>query len=75
MLSLELAKSVGQFKETGGSQKAMCKAMEDRIEKERIEVLTKNISNMIKKLNLTVEQAMNVIEVSDEDKEILEKKF
>ena len=53
----------------------MCKAMEDRIEKERIEVLTKNIDNMMKKLNLTAEQAMNVIEVSDEDREILIKKF
>lgn len=71
----ELAKPVRHFKETEGGQKAMCKAMEDRIEKERIEILTKNIKNMMKKLNLTAEQAMNVIEVSDGDKEILEKNF
>ena len=71
----ELAKPVRHFKETEGGQKAMCKAMEDRIEKERIEVLTKNIENLMDTMRWTAEQAMNALKISDEDKEILVKKF
>ena len=71
----ELAKPVRHFKETEGGQKAMCKAMEDRIEKERIEVLTKNIENLMDTMRWTAEQAMSALKVSDEDKEVLLKKF
>ena len=53
----------------------MCKAMEDRIEKERIGVLTKNIVNLMDTMRWTAEQAMSALKVSDEDKEALLKKF
>lgn len=71
----ELAKPVRHFKETEGGQKAMCKAMEDRIEKERINVLAKDIENLMDTMRWTAEQAMSALKVSDEDKEILIKKF
>ena len=71
----ELAKPVRHFKETEGGQKAMCKAMEDRIEKERINVLAKDIENLMDTMRWTAEQAMSALKVSDEDKEVLLKKL
>ena len=71
----ELAKPVRHFKETEGGQKAMCKAMEDRIAKERVQVLTRSIEKLTKNLNMTVEQAMSVLDISDEDRESLIQKF
>lgn len=53
----------------------MCKAMEERIAKERIQVLTRSIENSMKNLNMTAEQVMFVLDISDEDREILIQKF
>ena len=53
----------------------MCKSMEDRIAKERVQVLTRSIEKLTKNLNMTVEQAMSVLDISDEDRESLIQKF
>ena len=75
----ELAKSVRYFKETEGGRDKMCKAIEDMKNKERqetrIETTFNDIKKMMKNLNLTMEQAMAAIEISDSDRAVLVKRF
>ena len=61
----------------------MCKVIEDYGDKRakeseettRIETKINDIKNMMKNLNLTLEQAMAAIEISDSDRAILIKRF
>ena len=57
----------------------MCKAIEDMKNKERqetrIETTFNDIKKMMKNLNLTMEQAMAAIEISDSDRAVLVKRF
>lgn len=70
-----LKKPVKHFKETEGGRSQVCKAMEDRIDKERIEVLFKSVKSLMQNMKLSAEQAMTALDVSQEDKEVLMKKF
>jgi len=70
-----LKKPVRHFKETEGGQNQMCKAMEERIDRERIEVLYASIKSLMHNMKLSSEQAMEALNVSQEDKEVLRKKF
>lgn len=70
-----LQKPVRHFKETEGGQSQMCKAMEERINRERIEVLFESIKSLMENMKLSTEQAMEAMNVSAEDKAVLMKKF
>lgn len=57
----------------------MCKAMEERIKRERseerIEVLLGTVKSLMENMQLSANQAMKALDVSDEDKERLLKRF
>lgn len=75
----ESRKPVKHFKETEGGRSQMCKAMEERIDRERVderrEVLYKAIKNLMQSMKLSAEQAMEAMDISAEDKDALRKKF
>lgn len=79
MFYQELAKSVRHFKETEGGQNQVCKAMEERIDrerdKERIETLFAAVKNLMEAMKMTAEQAMTILKISDADKVVLAKRF
>ena len=70
-----LQKPVRHFKETEGGRSQMCKAMEERIDRERIEVLSESIKGLMENMKLSAEQAMEAMNVSAEDKKVLMKRF
>lgn len=72
---LELAKSVSHFKETEGGRSQMSKAMEERIDRERIETLFNVINNLMETMKMSAEQAMTILKISDDDKVVLSKRF
>lgn len=57
----------------------MCKAMEERIDrerdKERVETLFIAVKNLMEAMKMTAEQAMMALKISDIDREVLEKRF
>lgn len=57
----------------------MCKAMEERIDrekdKERIETLFGAVKNLMETMKMTTEQAMAVLKISDDDRNVLIKRF
>lgn len=53
----------------------MCKAMEERIDKERIDTLFNAIKGLMETMKFSAEQAMNAMQISDSDKAILAKRF
>ena len=61
--------------ETEGGQNQVCKAMEERIDRERIETLFAAVKNLMEAMKMTAEQAMTVLKISDADKVILAKRF
>lgn len=71
----ELKNTVKHFKETEGGRGQVCKAMEERIERERIENLFQLVKSLMKNTQWSVDQAMDALDVSKEDKERLLKKF
>lgn len=56
-----LQKPVRHFKETEGGRSQMCKAMEERIDRERIEVLFESIKSLMKNMKLSADQAMEAM--------------
>lgn len=79
MFYQELAKPVRHFKETEGGRSQVCKAMEERIdrekEKERIDNSFEHIKNLMEAMKMTAEQAMTILKISDADRAILSKRF
>ncbi len=79
MFYQELAKSVKYFKETEGGRNKVCKAMEERIDRERVEERIDTLFNAVKGLmnsmKMTAEQAMTAMCISEADKAILSKRF
>lgn len=71
----ELAKHVKHFKKTEGGMVRMCKAMEERIDRERIDNSFEHIKNLMEAMKMTAEQAMDILKIPDDDKAILAKKF
>ncbi len=53
----------------------MSKAMEERINRERIETLFGVVQDLMEAMKMTAEQAMSILKVSDEDKVVLSKRF
>lgn len=79
MFYQELAKPVRHFKETEGGRSQVCKAMEERIdrekEKERIDNSFEHIKNLMESMKMTAEQAMIALKIPDTDRAVLAKKF
>lgn len=75
MFYAELAKHVKHFKETEGGMERMCKAMEERVNRERIDNSFEHIKNLMEAMKITAEQAMEVLKIPDDDKAVLVKKF
>lgn len=75
MFYQELAKSVRHFKETEGGRNQMCKAMEERIDRERIDNSFEHIKNLMDAMKMTAEQAMAVLKIPDADRAVLFKRF
>lgn len=79
MFYQELIKPVRHFKETEGGRNQVCKAMEERIDRERVEeridTLFDAVKNLMEAMKMTAEQAMAVLKISDADRAILSKRF
>lgn len=75
MFYQELAKPVRHFKETEGGRSKVCKAMEERIDRERIETLFDVVKNLMEAMKMSAEQAMATLKISDADKVVLAKRF
>lgn len=75
----ELADQVRFYKDTEKGREIMCKIIEDYGEKKseetRIETKIDDIKNIMESLNLTLEQALSAIKVSDADRAILVKRL
>lgn len=75
----ELAKQVRFYKDTEKGRDIMCKIIEEygdkRAEVTRIETMVNDIKNLMESLNLTLEQALSAIKVSDADRAVLVKRF
>lgn len=71
----ELARPVRHFKEIEGGQYQMSQAMEERIERERINNSFELIKNLMESMKMTAEQAMAALKISDADRAVLAKKF
>ena len=64
----ELQDSVRHFKETEGGRSQMCKAMEERIDRENTKRRVKDVKSLMKNLSLTAEQAMDAINCTPEER-------
>ena len=70
----ELAKGVKHFKEEGGRER-MCEAVEKYAENTRLNSLLESVRKLMANMKLGAEQAMNVLEVNEHDREILQKRL
>ena len=78
-----LAKQIHYFKETEGGRAVMCKAVEElaetwaerRAEERRLDTMFVVVKNLMESMQWTVEQAMDALRISAEDKAILLKRF
>ena len=78
----ELAKGVKHFKEEGGRER-MCEAVEkyakdyaeEYAENARLNSLLESIRNLMENMKLGAEQAMNVLGIKEQDREILQKRL
>lgn len=74
----ELAKGVRHFKEEGG-RKRMCEAVEkyaeQKAENARLNSLLVSIKNLMESMQLSAEQAMTAMKVSEADKAVLMKEL
>ena len=70
----ELAKGVKHFKEEGGRER-MCEAVEKYAENVRLNSLLESVRKLMANMKLGAEQAMNVLEVNEHDREILQKRL
>ena len=53
----------------------MCEAVEKYAENVRLNSLLESIKNLMANMKLGAEQAMNILEISDRDREILRKEL
>lgn len=70
-----LAKQIHYFKETEGGRNIMCKAVDELVEKRRLDAMFDVVKNLMETMKLSVEQAMEAIKLSEEDRAILLKRF
>lgn len=79
----EFSKGVKHFKETEGGRKAMCEAVatyvnqkaEEIAEEKRIDTLLDSIKNLMQSMELTADQAMTALKISQDDRIILARRL
>ena len=83
----ELAKGIRHFKEEEGGRVIMCEAVERYAEKyaekyaeryaegKRIDTLYETVKNLMETMQLSAEQAMSAIKISENDRMILQKRL
>ena len=75
----ELAKGVKHFKEEEGGRKVMCEAVEKYAEQKaeiaRLNNLLDSIKKIMANMKMGAEQAMNVLEVNESDRIVLQKRL
>ena len=79
----ELAKSVRHFKEEEGGRKVMSEAVEKyaeqyaekKLENARLNHLLDSVKKIMANLKIGAEQAMNVLEINESDRQILQKRL
>lgn len=69
----ELANEVRYFKETRKGRLELCRAVEESVEKARLETLRDVIVKVMKSFHVSIEDAMNSLEIGKEDQAILMK--
>lgn len=87
MFYRELKDSVAHFKETKGGQYRMSQAMEERIAREReeaktegriegrIDTLFETMKGLMRTMQISAEQAMTAMCITEDDRAVLSKKF
>lgn len=70
-----LADRVRYFKEEQEGVATMCKVMEDMRKEERKNTLLENLRSIMKTLHLTIDQAMDALSVSPEERPMLREKL
>ncbi len=70
-----LAKQIHYYKETEGGRSIVCKAVDELAEKRRLDAMFDVVKNLMETMKLSVEQAMEAIKLSEEDRAILLKRF
>lgn len=70
-----MAKQIHYFKETEAGRSIMCKEVEELAEKWAEESRLDDIRNLMESMQWTVEQAMDALRISEEDRVILLKRF
>lgn len=53
----------------------MCKAIEDMRKKERADTMFNNVKALMESMKWTAEQAMNAMKISEDDRQLLLKRF
>jgi hypothetical protein len=71
----ELSDGVKHFKETEGGRKFMCKAVEEYGDMRAAEQQLELIQNLMDTMQITLEQAMNALKISEADRVVLMKNF
>ncbi len=71
MMIPELANEVKFFKETRKGRLQLCRAVEERVEKARIEALRDAIKNAMEAFHVSVEDAMKALKIGKEDQATL----
>lgn len=74
-----LAKQIHYYKETEGGRAIMCRAVDElaerRAEESRLDTMCNAVRNLMDTMKWSVEQAMDALRVSDDDRAILLKRF
>lgn len=74
-----LAKQIHYYKETEGGRVTMCKAVKELAEKwaeeSRLDTIVNNVRSIMESMQLTTEQAMDALKISEEDRAVLLKRF
>ncbi len=75
MFYKELVDQVKYYKETERGREIMCKAVDDLAEKRRVDIIADNLKKMVKNLQITLEQGMNTLELSEADRQAVKKRI
>ena len=80
-MDLPLAEGVRHFKETEEGRDTMCESFtkladkvgDERAEQSRLETMVENIKSLMKNMKLTLEQALNALNIQGKDRAIIAK--
>ena len=70
-----LADGAGYFKKSKGGRKIMCEAVEKYGDERATVANTNAVRNLILKMNLTIEQALDTLDIQGEERNIIRKQL